>query len=356
MSIFDLNGPKKIVANEEIQITEENRYFFPGIIHGGGKYVIQAYGWDVGDRPEDKRVEVKYLYAEDIVELAKRYTWKEGYLNEEGFKEGFKVLEEEAESFLVENDGEGGYYTLNQMWEKAESEDYEKLTKWALKACTKLFGASIYVDLTGHEVKFQFEEIPVVDVSIAGRGCSSVIYVEHPMFISQDCSTTIFKKDYLDKVLNITNKLSVFYSSSEEMCKNWLKSSKAHLEEVTKETYELFKKTYVLAKNTAILDKHGNIMVLDTSSTDKKPSDAELNALVWKVNDRVQKIEDCAVPDKVLAEMVRNNDFSYPGFADDILRIYEQSQDKATFRYLFFEFTGKEFEEYLQKCIREMEE
>lgn len=35
MSIFDLNGPKKIVANEEIQITEENRYFFPGIIHGG---------------------------------------------------------------------------------------------------------------------------------------------------------------------------------------------------------------------------------------------------------------------------------------------------------------------------------
>lgn len=152
MSIFDLNGPKKIVANEEIQITEENRYFFPGIIHGGEKYVIQAYGWDVGDRPEDKRVEVKYLYAEDIVELAKRYTWKEGYLNEERFKEGFKVLEEEAESFLVENDGKGGYYTLNQMWEKAEPEDYEKLTKWALKACTKLFGASIYVDLTGHEI------------------------------------------------------------------------------------------------------------------------------------------------------------------------------------------------------------
>ena len=146
MSIFDLNGPKKIVANEEIQITEENRYFFPGIIHGGEKYVIQAYGWDVGDRPEDKRVEVKYLYAEDIVELAKRYTWKEGYLNEERFKEGFKVLEEEAESFLVENDGKGGYYTLNQMWEKAEPEDYEKLTKWALKACTKLFGASIYLE------------------------------------------------------------------------------------------------------------------------------------------------------------------------------------------------------------------
>lgn len=70
----------------------------------------------------------------------------------------------------------------------------------------------------------------------------------------------------------------------------------------------------------------------------------------------MQKIEDCAVPDKVLAEMVRNSDFSYPGFADDIFRIYEQSQDKATFRYLFFEFTGKEFEEYLQKCIREMEE
>lgn len=131
MSIFDLNGPKKIVANEEIQITEEKRYFFPGIIYGGEKFVIQAYGWDVGDRPEDKRVEVKYLYAEDIVELAKRYTWKEGYLNEEGFKEGFKVLEEEAVSFLVENDGEGGYYTLNQMWEKAEPEDYEKLTKWA---------------------------------------------------------------------------------------------------------------------------------------------------------------------------------------------------------------------------------
>jgi hypothetical protein len=54
--------------------------------------------------------------------------------------------------------------------------------------------------------------------------------------------------------------------------------------------------------------------------------------------------------------MVRSNDFSYPGFADDIFRIYEQSQDKATFRYLFFEFTGKEFEEYLQKCIRKMEE
>ena len=57
--------------------------------------------------------------------------------------------------------------------------------------------------------------------------------------------------------------------------------------------------------------------------------------------------------DTILVDLVENCDLDGTGFAQDIFMIYQRSTDKQAVKEMFFEFTGVEFEEYLQKCIDE---
>ena len=57
--------------------------------------------------------------------------------------------------------------------------------------------------------------------------------------------------------------------------------------------------------------------------------------------------------DTILVDLVENCDLDCTGFAQDIFMIYQRSTDKQAVKEMFFEFTGVEFEDYLQKCIDE---
>ncbi|MDU3180443.1 MAG: hypothetical protein E6686_03455 [Lachnospiraceae bacterium] len=55
--------------------------------------------------------------------------------------------------------------------------------------------------------------------------------------------------------------------------------------------------------------------------------------------------------DTVLVDILNNQDYEFSGFAQDIFNIWKSSSDKGAVEQIFFEFTGKEFTEYLQKAI-----
>ena len=57
--------------------------------------------------------------------------------------------------------------------------------------------------------------------------------------------------------------------------------------------------------------------------------------------------------DTILADMVEKCSFEGTGFAIDVFNIWKASSDKKAVEEMFFEFTGVEFGEYLEKCIAE---
>lgn len=58
--------------------------------------------------------------------------------------------------------------------------------------------------------------------------------------------------------------------------------------------------------------------------------------------------------DTILVDLLIENDFYFSGFAEDIFRIYRASTDKDAVTQMFYEFTGMEFVNYLEKCINEI--
>lgn len=58
--------------------------------------------------------------------------------------------------------------------------------------------------------------------------------------------------------------------------------------------------------------------------------------------------------DTILKDLIDENDFEISGMADDIFNIYNCSSDKTAVKMMFYEFTGVEFEEYLDKCLTEI--
>lgn len=67
----------------------------------------------------------------------------------------------------------------------------------------------------------------------------------------------------------------------------------------------------------------------------------------------VSVIEDS---DTILAELLDEVDFHFPGISTDIFEIWKKSSDKKAVEEIFYEFTDMEFETYLEKCIEKMEE
>ena len=57
--------------------------------------------------------------------------------------------------------------------------------------------------------------------------------------------------------------------------------------------------------------------------------------------------------DTILADLLLNVDNEVSGFSQDIFNIYKRSKDKDAVKQIFFEFTGTEFDDYLDKCMKE---
>lgn len=135
MSVFWIGGPEGIIVPmDQINATEEDRYFLPGVIHGGEDYLIQVYEWNNDGTPEGERIGARYLYASDILDWAKEATMDDGSLNKDIFSE---CINEESEEFVVENDGTGDFVTLNEDWDKALPLSYEEVISWAEKQIEK---------------------------------------------------------------------------------------------------------------------------------------------------------------------------------------------------------------------------
>lgn len=58
--------------------------------------------------------------------------------------------------------------------------------------------------------------------------------------------------------------------------------------------------------------------------------------------------------DTILVDIVKSVDCEFTGFAQDIFNIWKHSADKRAVEEMFYEFTGVEFEDYLDKCINEI--
>ena len=58
--------------------------------------------------------------------------------------------------------------------------------------------------------------------------------------------------------------------------------------------------------------------------------------------------------DTILADLLLNVDNEVTGFSQDIFNIYKRSKDKDAVKQMFFEFTDMEFDDYLDKCMKEI--
>lgn len=135
MSIFWVGGPEGIIVpTADINTTEEERYFPPGIIHGGGDYIIQVYGWNAGSGPKDERIGVRYLFARDVLEWSAEAAKPTGSFDKEMFEE---LINEKSEEFVVDNDGSGDFFTLNSLWDKAFPWSFPEVISWAQQKMSK---------------------------------------------------------------------------------------------------------------------------------------------------------------------------------------------------------------------------
>lgn len=58
--------------------------------------------------------------------------------------------------------------------------------------------------------------------------------------------------------------------------------------------------------------------------------------------------------DTILVALLNEQNFEFSGMAQDIFNIYRKSSDKQAVKEMFFEFTGMEFNQYLEKCLKEI--
>lgn len=161
MSIFWIGGPEGVIVPEdEINATEEDRYFMPGIIHGSEDYIIQVYYWSNGEGPEGDRIGAKYLWADSVLEWAKEAENEDGSLNHAVFEE---LINEHAEEFVLENDGTGDFVTLNTVWNEALALNYSDVISWAVAQISKERCASEDKVPLAEQIQHAFDRVAVQD-------------------------------------------------------------------------------------------------------------------------------------------------------------------------------------------------
>lgn len=125
MSIFWLGGEEKIVPNDEIrQEMCEDRYFLPGIIHGGD-YLINIYLNDSmsGEEDDPMQFEINYFTRELILAAHELDP-----LHGETFEQ---TLLCRCESFGCRNDGKGGFAELVECWPQSIAMRNSDIVEWA---------------------------------------------------------------------------------------------------------------------------------------------------------------------------------------------------------------------------------
>lgn len=83
---------------------------------------------------------------------------------------------------------------------------------------------------------------------------------------------------------------------------------------------------------------------------------ANIRELIRKVECLNNAVPDGVIrdADTILKDILDEQDFEITGMAQDIFNIYKKSTDKTSVKEMFFEFTGVDFDEYLNKCIKEI--
>ena len=71
---------------------------------------------------------------------------------------------------------------------------------------------------------------------------------------------------------------------------------------------------------------------------------------VEKLNDNTPD-EIIVDADTILVDIINGCDYEFSGFAQDIFNIWKGSNDKRAVEEMFYEFTGVEFVDYLNKCL-----
>lgn len=82
-----------------------------------------------------------------------------------------------------------------------------------------------------------------------------------------------------------------------------------------------------------------------------------MTELVTKVLELQENTPDGVIvdADTILADIMEDADFQITGIAKDLLEIWKKSSDQASIEELFYLFTDKPFEDYLEECVAAME-
>lgn len=58
--------------------------------------------------------------------------------------------------------------------------------------------------------------------------------------------------------------------------------------------------------------------------------------------------------DTILCDLLQNVDNEVSGLSQEIFNIYKKSKDKNAVKQIFLTFTDMEFDDYLDKCLKEI--
>lgn len=79
-----------------------------------------------------------------------------------------------------------------------------------------------------------------------------------------------------------------------------------------------------------------------------------------KIADMIERVENLndntpdgivVDADTILVDLINECYYEFSGFAQDIFNIWKNSNDKPAVAQMFYEFTGVEFEDYLETCL-----
>ena len=121
-------------------------------------------------------------------------------------------------------------------------------------------------------------------------------------------------------------------------------------------------------RNKIIDEKEENIYLVNVSYENRKNlkrrernMKVEQNDYTWEEHmiESIKKLDkntpegSIIDPDTLLADILDEADHEVSGLAREIFEIFKKSADKESIKELFFAFTGVEFNNFLNKCIKE---
>lgn len=101
----------------------------------------------------------------------------------------------------------------------------------------ELWGAWIKFPQVAGDIEFNYSPMEIEKIY------KDMIELRYPYFISSTYSTHYFGNEAFNKEYEITNELTVFYSTDKEKCVEWLKEKRDRLLQSYKYNYERLEKS-----------------------------------------------------------------------------------------------------------------